>query len=393
MILCVSREVDQFAACFSQGKFNRCLFLAICDPSTFLSNMATLSDILHQSFAGDAQSRRAAQAQLEQAAASDFGQFLLALIRELLDSSKKEETQQLAGIVVKNSLSGESEEFKRARAEQFFRVDVTVRHQVKAGLLQALVSPVAGARRAGASAISALAVLTMPKNEWPELVQSLTKIATDSEYPDEVKVSTLEAMGYICAAVDANVVEEGDVNQLLIAIIHSMNSQRADSLRFAATEALVNTLDFASSNMNAERERNKIVEMILTSCDSKDTRTRKAGFECLTGFAASYYLLLKPYMESFYSVTLRCITNDTEEVAMQAVEFWCTICDAEIVLQREMIRARQQNTQPRRLCARYIEAAAKDLVPIIQNCCLLKQDEDPASGEANIAVSGGICLG
>jgi importin subunit beta-1 len=62
-------------------------------------------------------------------------------------------------------------------------------------------------------------------------------------------------------------------------------------------------------------------------------RVREASFECLVKIAATYYDKLPPYMDTIFNLTHRAAKEDEEDVAKQAIEFWCTVCEEEIDIQ------------------------------------------------------------
>lgn len=43
-----------------------------------------------------------------------------------------------------------------------------------------------------------------------------------------------------------------------------------------------------------------------------------------------YYDHLRPYMTELFSITVKAAREDEEKVALQAVEFWCTIAEEEM---------------------------------------------------------------
>jgi importin subunit beta-1 len=157
-------------------------------------------------------------------------------------------------------------------------------------------------------------------------------------------------------------------------------NEEEDSVRLAATEALYNALEFAHSNFSNESERNYLmqvaplhhhtplccplhgigsdrigsewngcnhvqhlaclrsfaVERLQVICEgtkSNDVAVRKASFECFVKIAASYYDKLPPYIEAIFQLTSVAVRQDNEEVAKQAIEFWCSICEEETAIQ------------------------------------------------------------
>jgi len=56
--------------------------------------------------------------------------------------------------------------------------------------------------------------------------------------------------------------------------------------------------------------------------------------------------------------------SDDEKVALQAVEFWSTVCDEEIALAVELEEAQISNIKPP-ICHYFAKAAVNDLVPTL----------------------------
>ena len=46
--------------------------------------------------------------------------------------------------------------------------------------------------------------------------------------------------------------------------------------------------------------------------------------------ATCYYEKLPPYMQDVFVLSQRAVKQDDEAVALQAIEFWCTICEEEL---------------------------------------------------------------
>ena len=130
------------------------------------------------------------------------------------------------------------------------------------------------------------------------------------------------------------VLDQEAINSILTAVVQGMRKDEPDSeVRLAATVALYNALEFAHSNFDNDNERNYLMQVICEGTTSEEVRVREASFECLVKIAASYYEKLPPYIETIYQLTQRAAREDEEDVAKQAIEFWCTVCEEEIDIQ------------------------------------------------------------
>lgn len=89
------------------------------------------------------------------------------------------------------------------------------------------------------------------------------------------------------------------------------------------------------------------MQVVCEATQASDVKTRIAAYECLVKIASLYYSKLAAWMQnifnvcfpsnsmmlvltSFVQITLEAIRKDEEGVALQAVEYWSTICDVEI---------------------------------------------------------------
>lgn len=87
--------------------------------------------------------------------------------------------------------------------------------------------------------------------------------------------------GYICQDIEPSVLTEQS-NPILTAIIHGMRStEPSNNVRLAATQALLNSLEFTKANFDKESERNFIMEVVCEATQSSDMRISVAALQCL----------------------------------------------------------------------------------------------------------------
>lgn len=65
-----------------------------------------------------------------------------------------------------------------------------------------------------------------------------------------------------------------------------------------------------------------------TQCE--DANVRKAAYEAIWTIATLYYDRLQAYMQTLFELTLKTIREDQEDVALNAMEFWSSLCDEEV---------------------------------------------------------------
>ncbi|XP_022744162.1 importin subunit beta-1-like [Durio zibethinus] len=340
----------------------------------------------------DAKVRTEAEANLRQFQEQNLPVFLLSLSVELANNDKPVESRRLAGIVLKNSLDAKDVIRKEQLVQQWMATDISVKSQIKDLLLRTLGSSVPEARHTSAQVIAKIASIEIPQKEWPELIGSLLNYMTQQDRPAALKQATLETLGYVCEEISHQDLVQEEVNAVLTAVVQGMNlAEHGPEVRLAATKALYNALEFAQTNFENEMERNYIMKVVCDTAMSKEVEIRQAAFECLVAIASAYYEVLEPYMQTLFQLTSNAVKGDEETVALQAIEFWSSICDEEIELQEFESPESGDSGPPH---SRFIEKALSSLVPLLLET-LLKQEEDQDQDDTiwNISMAGGTCLG
>lgn len=93
------------------------------------------------------------------------------------------------------------------------------------------------------------------------MLERLTASVTAADSNGSLREAALEAIGYVCADVPPALLSEAS-NAILTAIVHGMKKDEpSDAVRLAATNALLNSLEFTSANFENETERNFIMQV------------------------------------------------------------------------------------------------------------------------------------
>ncbi|KAF7070886.1 hypothetical protein CFC21_076326, partial [Triticum aestivum] len=350
-----------------------------------------VTQILLSAQSADGSIRKHAEESLKQFQEQNLPGFLLSLSTELATNEKPEESRRLAGLILKNALDAKEQHRKNELFQRWLALDAGVKAQVKALLLQTLSSPVASARSTSSQVIAKIAGIEIPQKQWPELIGSL--LSNIHQVQPNVKQATLETLGYLCEEVSPEAVDQDQVNKILTAVVQGMNASEGNSeVRLAATRALYNALGFAQVNFSNDMERDYIMRVVCEATQSPDVKIRQAAFECLVAISSTYYDKLATYMQDIFNITAKAVRGDEESVALQAMEFWSSICDEEIdILDEYSSEFTADSDVP---CYYFIKQALPALVPMLLET-LLKQedDQDLDEGAWNLAMAGGTCLG
>lgn len=335
--------------------------------------------------------RKHAEESLKQFQEQNPTGFLLSLSNELANNDKPVDSRKLAGLVLKNALDAKEQYRKYELVQRWLSLDALVKAQVKGCLLQTLSSPSIDARSIASQVIAKIAGIELPQSQWPELISSL--LSNIHQLQPHVKQATLDTLGYVCEEVSPEVVDQDEVNKILTAVVQGMSASEGNiDVRLAGTRALYNALGFAQANFANDMERDFIMRVICEATLSPEVKIRQAAFECLVSISSMYYEKLSSYMQDIFNITAKAVREDEEAVALQAIEFWSSICDEEIdILDEYGGDFTADSDIP---CFYFIKQALPALVPMLLET-LLKQEEDQDQDEGvwNIAMAGGTCLG
>ncbi|KAG1660011.1 hypothetical protein FOA52_009831 [Chlamydomonas sp. UWO 241] len=337
----------------------------------------------------DAGTRSNAEAQLKQFQETNFPGFVASLSAELSTNGKPVDSRRLAGLIMKNMLDAKEDARKRELHARWVSLDPALRQHVRDALLATMHTDLVDVRHTAAMVIAKVAAIELVRKEWPALIQALLHNMSVVPAVAGTRTATLEAMGYVCeemASVKEQVLQPAEVNMILTAVVAGMAATEPDESRLAATTALCNAIEFAEHNFENDQERNMVMQVVCQGTQSPEIRIRTASFECLHEIAAMYYGKLPTYMTELYNITVKAMKEDQEEVALQAIEFWSTICDTEAELLDD-----PSSEEP---CHNFMKAAIPHLTPVLLEQ-LIKQEEGQEQDESgwSLSMAAGTCLG
>ncbi|XP_047333242.1 importin subunit beta-1-like [Impatiens glandulifera] len=350
-----------------------------------------VTQILLNAQSVDSSVRNHAEESLRQFQEQNLPSFLLSLSGELSNDEKPVESRKLAGLILKNALDAKEQHRKIELVQRWLSLDASTKSHIKSSLLKTLNSVAQEARSTASQVVAKVAAIELPHKQWPELI--VTLLSNIHQQPAHSKQATLETLGYLCEEVSPEVIDQEQVNKILTAVVQGMNSAETNNeVRLAATRALYNALGFAQANFSNDMERDYIMRVVCESTLSPEVKIRQAAFECLVAIASSYYDKLSPYISDIFNITAKAVKEDDEPVALQAIEFWSSICDEEIdILEEYGSEFTGDSEIP---CFYFAKKALPVLVPMLLET-LLKQEEDQDQDEGawNISMAGGTCLG
>ncbi|NWU87923.1 IMB1 protein, partial [Onychorhynchus coronatus] len=317
--------------------------------------------------------------------------FLVELSRVLANPGNSQVARVAAGLQIKNSLTSKDPDIKAQYQQRWLAIDANARREVKNYVLQTLGTETY--RPSSASqCVAGIACAEIPMNQWPELIPQLVANVTNQHSTEHMKESTLEAIGYICQDIDPEQLQDKS-NEILTAIIQGMRKEEpSNNVKLAATNALLNSLEFTKANFDKESERHFIMQVVCEATQCPDTRVRVAALQNLVKIMSLYYQYMETYMgPALFAITIEAMKSDIDEVALQGIEFWSNVCDEEMDLAIEASEAAEQGRPPEHTSKFYAKGALQYLVPILTQT-LTKQvsSEFPRDPGAAPGSQGGI---
>lgn len=349
----------------------------------------SLAEILLNGTSPDPNVRQPAEQQLQQAENQNFPAYIIGLCQELGNDNTHINARQLAGLLLKNTVVAKDENQKRILFERWVQLADNVKEQVKGMVLSILGSSQKNARSTASLVVAKIAAVEIPRNTWGNLIEIL--VGNIKSQNQDLRQASFEALGYVCEECPQHLQDHS--NSILNAISSGLAvEQKNDAIKLAATVALLNSLEFVKNNFANPNERTLIMQMVFAAAQSPDTKVRVAAYQCLVAIATLYYSYLGEYIEYIFNMTSAAIRQEDEEVAQQAIEFWCTICDEEIEINDEIEEAQSRGQQPHRESGNFMNKALKDIMPLIL-VSLTKQSEELDDDTWNVAKSAALCVG
>lgn len=75
------------------------------------------------------------------------------------------------------------------------------------------------------------------------------------------------------------------------------------------------------------------LQVVCEATQSLVTQVRVAALQCIVKIVTLYYAHMECYMQAaLFAISLEAMKSDVDEVALQGIEFWSSICDEEIEL-------------------------------------------------------------
>nr|CAH7741023.1 unnamed protein product [Callosobruchus chinensis] len=350
-----------------------------------------LIQILEKTVSPDKNELEQASSFLEQAASSNVLGFIKTLSDILRHGGNSPVARMAAGLQLKNQLTSKDPNIKQTYQHRWLSFPEDIRSYIKKNVVGALGTET-NRPSSAAQCVAYIAVAELPQHQWPDLIATLVSNVCQANSTEIQKEATLEAIGYICQEIDSDVLVSQS-NDILTAIVHGMRSNEpSNHVRLAATQALLNSLEFTKANFDQPTERNYIMEVVCEATQSPDSQIKVAALQCLVKIMSLYYQYMEPYMApALFPITLEAMKSENDAVALQGIEFWSNVSDEEVDLAIEDTEAAEAGRPPARVSRHYAKGALQYIVPILLQK-LTKQEELDDEDDWNPSKAAGVCM-
>ncbi|EMD35060.1 hypothetical protein CERSUDRAFT_116561 [Gelatoporia subvermispora B] len=350
------------------------------------------SELLANTLSPDAHTRQDAEQKLESAARENYPAYVLMLSTEIVNESSAPHVRNAAGLALKNALSARESARQLDYTNRWLALDNDTRSKVKQDALMALGSNQGKVGTVAAQVVAAVAAVELPQGQWGEVIEILLGFV-NNQTNTNLRIATLQAIGFICETIKPEILAVRS-NEILTAVIHGARKEEpSPEVQLAAIHALLNSLEFVRDNFDREGERNYIMQVVCEATQNPSVPVQVGSFECLVRIMTLYYEKMGFYMErALFGLTVMGMKHSEESIALQAIEFWSTVCEIETELAWEAQEATEYNEVPEQESKFFAKIALPEIVPVLLQL-LTRQEEDADEDEWNVSMAAGTCLG
>jgi len=201
-----------------------------------------ISEYLTDSRNPNEEVRKLGEKKIEEAAMSNFGQFMFQCAKELNDDKKIKMNRQMAATLIKNMLN-----FMPKFQGKWETLGLDIKSEIKSLVLSTLASPEIEIRKAAALCTAGIFKLEHPQNSWPELIDILVETCRNENV--NFQAAAIITLGYISQEINPNDFQVSDVDKILTALIGILKETKAShEIIKTSLIAFVNYIDFAKKN-------------------------------------------------------------------------------------------------------------------------------------------------
>uniref|UniRef100_A0A6G1SM36 Importin subunit beta-1 n=1 Tax=Aceria tosichella TaxID=561515 RepID=A0A6G1SM36_9ACAR len=201
--------------------------------------MEDLTRVLERSISSNQTDQNEAVKYIQEFCQKDFVGFIQALSDVLYDQQNQPVVRAAAGLQLKNQLTARDEHLRHQQQERWRALPESTRAHIKDRVFKSLGTEIFRPWSAP-QCVAYIALIELPEQQWPGLIPALAANVTDTTSNQQLKLASLEAIGYICQDIDQTCIQASDSKHILDAIVlHGIRDDECEEVKRAATTALL----------------------------------------------------------------------------------------------------------------------------------------------------------
>eukprot|EP01084_Bolivina_argentea_P042684 78691_1 len=249
------------------------------------------------------------------------------------------EIQCWCGLVLNNDIDTITTEMLNEIKITWLKLPKHIHIKIKETLLFLLNSSNSKTRKLIVNAILILISFESIK-EWNNLLPILTNKSSSMNNP-ELSQYALKCYRIILQNKNRHNELLQFSSKILEQIVHGMSKNTLSKIKCEAMKCLYFIIDLISSNMQIEKERNIIIQIVCCGCSMVNNSELKLySFKTVSKLIKYYYDLMDKYMQPIFQIVHNFIkqvteNNDnnidkeTEYIAAEAMNVWCVCAEIE----------------------------------------------------------------
>ena len=221
--------------------------------------------------------------------------------------------------------------------QRWYSSDPDIRGYIKQKGYLTLQSPVKLASNAAAQLVSSIAVVEFQRNDWPDLMEKLFQQTSNAnQYNQEV---ALKCLSLICADVKPEYLRQYN-SSILETAVRAIQEKKGPDTVLHAERLISHSLKFIDNLFIQNPVRSSIFNCLQTLFTIPDHNIRYHAYDIVYKIVQFYYPFISECMSGLFNVTLSDIQGNSQNPQVNdsliqfALEFWLTVCDAEIPIKQ-----------------------------------------------------------
>lgn len=317
-----------------------------------------LDKILQDALSGDMALRSSAEDSITHLADENFGLFLLNLSIKISNEEVAKQVRQISATIIKNMIS------KPKYKEQWNKLDVEQKQNIKQHILSTLASSDSDIRKAAGLSIAGICKVELPKQQWLEIFNIL--VGTSQNNNLYIQLSSVITLGYIFQEVSENDIPDNQIANILDCFYKLLSQDNLnEELQFETLTAMEYLLPFISKFLQDENQKILLFNLIKKFTTHQAPKIRTKTLQIFVELVRNYYDIFNTYVDQLIDFTTFLLEKDEEKNKLLCYEIWFAIGDTET----NRLKKQAVGVQCYRMC----EKARTRLLPIFLSNLLTKQ--------------------